>query len=130
MRCMSFYILIEEIYSDSFPLVYVSRKYRKDKPWITKGILTSIRHKNKLYRTSIEKPTDFNSVRYKEYRRSLHSCYKDAKGNFYQQFLNDRHNSVINLWKHFGPMLNGSKNTGATYPPNRWMTERSLITRP
>ena len=109
INCSEFYNYIEEIYSDSFPLVYVSRKRRKDKPWITKGILTSIRHRNKLYRRSIEKPSDFNSVRYKEYRRILHSCLKGAEGNYYQQLLNDRGNSAKNLWKHFGPILNGSK---------------------
>ena len=109
INCSEFYNDIHDIFSDSFPLVYVSRKRCKDKPWVTKGILTSIRRKNKLYRISIENPTDSNLIKYQEYRRILHSCLKAAEEIYYQQLLNDRGNSVKNLWKHFGPILNGSK---------------------
>ena len=116
INCLEFYNYIGEIYSDSFPLVHVSKKRYKDKPWVTKGILTSIRRKNRLYRISIEKPTDSNLIKYKEYRRILHSCLKATEEIYYQQLLNDGDNSVKNLWKHFGPILNGSKNINKIYP--------------
>ena len=85
INCTQFYNYISEIYSDFFPLVHVSRKCCKDKRWATRGILTSIRRKNKLYCISIEKPSDSNSIKYKEYRRILHSCLKAAEEIYYQQ---------------------------------------------
>ena len=108
-NCSEFYNQIKKFYSDSFPLVRVSRKRNKDKSWITKGILKSIRHKNKLYRKSIEKPTDSNIMKYSEYRKILNACIKTAEQLYYQQMFDDRSNSAKNLWKHFGPILNNSK---------------------
>ena len=43
-----------------FPLVRLSRKKYKDKPWITNGIKVSIRHRNKLYKRYIENRTVTN----------------------------------------------------------------------
>ena len=45
LNCTEFYKHIKRFYSDSFPLVQVSRKRSKDKPWITRGVLIGIRHK-------------------------------------------------------------------------------------
>ena len=36
---------IKCIYNDSFPLKLLSRKWQKDKPWITPGLKISIKHK-------------------------------------------------------------------------------------
>ena len=82
------------MYSDSFPLVCVSRKRHKDKSWITKGNLTSIRHKNELFRKSIEKPTDANIMKYNEYKKILNVCIKTAEHSYYQQMFNDRSNCI------------------------------------
>ena len=46
-----------------------SRKRHKNKHWKTKGVLTSIVHKNRLYRKSIVKPNMYNSIKYMEYRK-------------------------------------------------------------
>ena len=119
------------MYSDSFPLVCVSRKRHKDKSWITKGILTSIRHKNKLYRKSIEKPTDANIMKYNEYKKILNVCIKTAEHSYYQQMFNDRSNSAKNLWKHFGPILNSSKkqrsNVSSLQVNDRKITQNQAI---
>ena len=109
LNCTEFYKYIKRIYSETFPLVQVSRKRHKDKPWITKGVLTSIRHKNRLYRKSIVKPNMYNSIKYMEYRKILNACIKHAEESYYQQILSDRSDSVKNLWKHFGPTLNSTK---------------------
>ena len=47
--CKTFYRILTNAYERCFPLVRLSRKKAKDKPWITKGLRTSINHKNKLY---------------------------------------------------------------------------------
>ena len=102
------YKYFNRIYCESFPLVQISRKRHKDKPWITKGILISIRHKNRLYKESILNPNDSNIHRYNIYKKIL--CdWKRAEEVYYLNILNDRKHSAKNLWKHFGPILNNSK---------------------
>ena len=71
--------------------------------------MTSIRQKNKLYRKSVETPVEFNIVNYKEYKKILNVVLKAAEENNYHQLLDERSNSVKNLWKHFGRILNSSK---------------------
>ena len=68
--CSEFYKYFNRIYCESFPRVQISRKRHKDKPWITKGILISIRHKNRLYKESILNPNDSNIHRYNMYKKS------------------------------------------------------------
>ena len=107
--CSEFYKYFNRIYCESFPLVQISRKRHKDKPWITKGILISIRHKNILYKESILNPNDSNIHRYNMYKKILCDCLKKAEEVYYLNILNDRKNSAKNLWKHFGPILNNFK---------------------
>ena len=40
---------VHDVFYVAFPLVKLSRKRSKDKPWITKGIKTSIRRKKTRY---------------------------------------------------------------------------------
>ena len=43
-------------------------KYRIRLPWLTAGLKESIKHKIKLYRTSIKYHTFYNNTSYREYR--------------------------------------------------------------
>lgn len=57
----------------------------KIKPWITTGIVRSIRYRDKLCRKLRQQP--FNVTlrnKYKRYRNTLHSVIKKAKFNFYK----------------------------------------------
>ena len=109
LNCTLFYEHMSRFYSESFPLVTISRKRQKDRPWVTQALVTSIRQKNKLYRKSVEKPVESNIVKYKEYKKILNVVLKAAEENYYHQLLEERNNSAKNLWKRFGPILNTSK---------------------
>ena len=86
LNCTEFYKHIKRFYSESFPLVQVSRKRSKDKPWITKGVLISIRHKNRLYRQSISKPTLSSTMKYMEYRKIFNACINMQKSLIINKF--------------------------------------------
>ena len=113
LNCTLFYEYMSRFYSESFPLVTISRNRQNDRPWVTQAVVTSIRQKNKLYRKSVEKPVESNTVKYKEYKKILNVVLKAAEENYYHQLLDERSNSAKNLWKHFGPILNTSKHTEA-----------------
>ena len=51
----NFINLVYTEFQQSFPLVRLSRKWAKDKPWITKGIKISIKVKHRLYKLCLKK---------------------------------------------------------------------------
>ena len=51
----TFFTTLAEYYDKNFPLKQITNKIKKIKsPWITKGIIKSIRTKNKLYKNSFK----------------------------------------------------------------------------
>ena len=39
----------------------------------------------------------------------LEKCIRKAKVSYYKELFNERKNSIINMWKHLGPIINPSK---------------------
>ena len=76
-----FISIVYRVFQQSFPLVRVSRERFKDKPWMTKGLRISIKHKNRLYRTQLLRPGRQQIVRYNEYKILLRKCLKEAETN-------------------------------------------------
>ena len=106
---MAFVTNVKRIFNDSFPVVKVSRKRQKDKPWITKGLKTSVKNKNRLYKISIKHPSAHHRLKYKTYKKVLHKCLHDAEINYYKELFEDNKRSTYNLWKHLGPIINSNK---------------------
>ena len=59
-----FISVVLRIFQQSFPVVRVSRKRWKDKPWVTKSLKISIKHKNKLYKACLVHPSEQKHERY------------------------------------------------------------------
>ena len=57
-----FITVVLRIFQQSFPVVRVSRKRWKDKPWMTKSLKISIKHKNKLYKACLVHPHETRKV--------------------------------------------------------------------
>ena len=93
-----------------FPLVRLSRKKFKDKPWITNGIKVSIRHRNKLYKRYIENRTVTNEQNWKKFRNKVTDCIRTAETHYYRTILTEHGNNCQNLWKIFGKMIKKNRN--------------------
>ena len=101
-----FYNILGTSFNQAFPLVKISRARIKDKPWITAGLRKSIRKKNMLYRKSITRPSEINTLSYKKYKLILDKCLRYAEKSHLARIFEDKRNSAKNLWKRFGPILN------------------------
>ena len=109
-----FVTTVHQIFQQSFPLVQLSRRQIKDKPWITKGLKISIMHKNRLYKTQLLRPGRQQLMKYNKYKDLLRRCLKEAETNYYQDVFDSNKNSVYNIWKTLNPIINpkaGSKST-------------------
>ena len=93
-----------------FPLVKLSRKKSKDKPWITNGIKTSIKRRNILYRKYVERPSTESEKKWKDHKHILTNCIREAETYHYRKMLADHNNNCQNLWKIFGKILKKIKN--------------------
>ena len=77
--------VMKELVDSHFPLVRQSRKQLKysHKPWITKGILTSIKTQNRLYKKYLKSKCEINCKTYKMYRNKLTHIKEMSKSNYY-----------------------------------------------
>ena len=105
-----FLTIIYGIYQQSFPLVRVSRKRRRDKPWISKALKISIKQKKKqLYKRSVLNHNQKYHVKYNAYKTLLRKCLNEAEVMYYNQLFEANKDSVYNLWKTLNPIINPKK---------------------
>ena len=97
------------LFNKYFPYIKQSRKSFKDKPFITKGIKVSIKHKNKLFKKYLDNPSDVNEVAWKTFRNKTNAIIKKVQENYYKNIINSHSNDSKNLWKTFGNILNKNK---------------------
>ena len=101
-------------FNEAFPVTRVSRKRAKDKKWMTSGLRTSIKHKNKLYRRLLRKPNEINKVVYKEYKNKLTTLIRKCEKDYYSQLLHDAKNDVRSIWRIYSQFMNGTNKKSST----------------
>ena len=74
------------------------------KPWITKGILTSIRIKNRLYMSG-------DHAQYKNYRNTISKLTRISKKQYYSQFFSNNIKNMQKTWEGINTLLNRKKKT-------------------
>ena len=114
-------------YDQSFPLVKVSRKRMKDKPWVSKGIKISIKQNHWLYRASLRSNNASAVVKYKRYDDVLRRCIKDAEMAYYDRLFQDTKTSSYNLRKHLGAIINPNKKKRICHN-NKLLYDGNIIT--
>ena len=97
------------IYNKYFPLIRMSRKRFKQKPYITKGILVSIKNKNLLYKKYLEHQTPLRENAYKRCRNMVVNLINKSETEYHRSLITKYNNNNCQLWKCFGYMLNKKK---------------------
>ena len=87
----------------------MSRKAFISKPYITRGIKNSIKHRNRLYKKYLNNPSDLNKAVWKRFRNKTSEIIKRAEALYYRNIINEHSNSSKNLWNTFGKILNSKK---------------------
>lgn len=94
----------------------VIKHLKKKKEWITQGIITSIKQRDKLKKQADRNPFDVEAlVRYRRYRNMLTHLIKKSKFNFYKNKLLNCGNNAKKTWDLIREATNEQKiNTGIT----------------
>jgi hypothetical protein len=107
----AFHSKILELYNDSFPFRKIKIGYKTKYPWLSNGLKSSIRRKNKLYYIFKKYHTTENEKRYKLYRNKLTQLIRNAKRDHYNLLLNENQSNVKQKWYIIKEIINKKNNS-------------------
>ena len=89
------------------PIKMMSRRQSKlhVKPWITKGMLKSIKTKQKLYHTHFSSNDSEKKAKYKKYSNKINKILKQAKHDYYNKQFQQIKNNLKQTWKLIGTII-------------------------
>ena len=100
----NFYNKLNKLTNKHAPFKKLSKRKCRQfaKPWITKGLLTSIRKKNKLYLAG-------QQDEYKCYRNKLTTLIRLSKRNYYHHYFETNVNNMKQTWKGINSLIFNSR---------------------
>lgn len=105
----------QSLFNECFPLKRQSKREAKtNKKWLTIGLEISIKHKARLYKKFLRKPTDLNRLIYKNYKNKLTNLIRKMEQEYYKALLLRYKNSARGIWKVYGELLNTQKGKKCT----------------
>ena len=119
---------LDSLYDACVPYKKYKTKSTSASPWLSKGILKSIRRKHKLYKKYLHNPSAFNERKYKQYRNRLTVTIRAAKKNFFVTSLEKERNNIKNTWKIINLALN--KTTAKSSTNNYFNVNNNTINEP
>lgn len=110
----AFEILTNEItdaIQRTIPEKIITRSKSMQNPWLSKGILKSIKHKNKLYKCYLKNPNTTSKEEYTNYKNKLTHTIRKSKCNYYAGLISASKGDSKKSWKVLNGVLNrGQKN--------------------
>jgi len=118
------------LYDKHFPLKKVSKAHlnRSDNPWISNGIVKSIKNKHRLYKKFLSKPTQTNESKYKIYRNKLNHTIRIAKKLYFHKKLTSDQGNTKETWRTLNELLNRKNNTHSF--PSKFVVDQKELTDP
>jgi hypothetical protein len=83
-------------------------------PWLTDGLLKSIKRKNILYKKYIKHYDDKDHLIYKNYRNKLHHLLRITERQFYQEAIHQNKNNLRKTWAIMKDIINKKKDSKKT----------------
>ena len=111
-----FYKKTEKLLDEMAPLKKLSKKEigLKQSPWITFGLITSMKDRDYLYRMYIKEKKREEKARYhslfKSKRNRIISLLRTSKKQYYAQFFEENQTNIKKTWEGIRNLLNVSKN--------------------
>ena len=97
-------------YNKCFPLKKVkARNGYLNKPWLSKGLLKSIKRKNILYKRYLCNPSPDRENQYKKYRNKLTCSFRAAKRIYYAKKLEECKSNMKSTWIILNEVINNKK---------------------
>lgn len=95
--------------NDTIPLKKIEENKYHEKPWITKGLRTSIINKNQLYKQMMVAGDKTLETKYKAIKNKLTNVLRQSEKNYYNNILDKNKNNLSKLWKTLNTVINRKK---------------------
>ena len=89
----------------------ISKRKTPRKPWVTLGILKSIKSKDKLYKKYITKPTIDNKIKYTKFRNILNNLLRASKRSHITSEIESNKFNMKDTWRTLNTLLGRNKRT-------------------
>ena len=121
---------IKQSENEVFPFKNLSRKEAKArrKPWITGGIIASIKQRHKLFKEKISKNTDEAIKLYKTYNNKLNRTIENAKEKYLFDLFDNVGTNSGKTWKQINILTNNKRQKSTL--PNEIISGDVKITDP
>jgi hypothetical protein len=106
------------LYDIHFPIQRkpFNRNFHGLEKWMSSGILTSRREKNRLCNLSLNDPTNHNINKYKLYRDMYNTVVRGAKKQFFQNELTKNQANLKQTWSIIRLAINKNSSKSSTIP--------------
>ena len=100
-----------EIINKNAPYITLSKKASKkrQKPWITSGILKSIKYKNKLFGKFIKPQEKFWYERYKYHLQMINKLISKSKKSYFRKFLQENQSKSKIIWTKINEIIQSKR---------------------
>ena len=96
--------------SDScFPIKRMQSVYKSRKPWLSNGLIKSIKTNNQLYVKYLRRPTLTNRLLYKQFRNKLNMLMRRVEREYYDKELLIHKNNLRKSWEIIKDVINKNK---------------------
>ena len=125
-----FHSVFSKILNQHAPLKKLSQRQQKifDKPWLTRGLLKSIKNKALMHKTHFLFGDIIQRKFYKTYCNILKRCIEMSKINYYQSSFNNLKNDTKKIWKKINEIVNIKSSSSSS--PNLIKVNQQNITDP
>ena len=112
-----FYDIFKGTVDKLAPLKNASRKEKRlhAKPWLTSGLLKSVKHKKKIFTNVHKNPEKQALTEHKRYRNILNRAIKSAKEIYYKETIEMNKNNQGKIWDVINEVASMKKNENYTY---------------
>ena len=121
----TFHNSFTEIYNQCFPIRTFKHGYKNRKPWLTNGLKTSIKIKNRMYKRHRKTKNPEHEKAYKTYKNKLNRILTKAERDHYQSLLQQNQNNMKKSWRILKEVINKKKNTSSC---SRFIVNNSITT--
>jgi hypothetical protein len=113
-----FHNKFSNIYNHSFPLKEKKIKIyqNKHRPWLTLGILNSVKTKNRLYKTFLQRGTWESKYHYIKYKNKLTSIIRHSEKTYYADRFNAVRGNIHDTWKVINKVLQKQPHDASSMP--------------
>ena len=117
-------------FNDAFPMQHLKphKIFIKREPWVTKGLLTSIRTKTKLLKAKLRNPSNHNIDKYKIFCDQFNKIKRHVKMHYYKTQIENSKHDIKKTWTILKEAI-GKRNKTSSLPQHFIINNKAVSNR-